>query len=119
MASLFVGRSILKPSTTPTASYAVRDPPPCAGPPNLVGRGLCKASKEVYAAPWRMGPAQEWATETPPIERSDRFLSVSVKTKISFEIIEDTISDGSHCIQQRGSKDLLCKSLVFDSDPLP
>ena len=78
---VFVGRSILKPSTTPTASFAVRDPAPCAGPPNLVGRGLCKASKEVYAAPWRMGPAQEWATETLPIERSDRFLSVGVRQR--------------------------------------
>lgn len=45
----------------------------CAGRIDFSGSGLCRASAEVYAAPWRSSPAQEWENENLPIERSDRF----------------------------------------------
>lgn len=44
----------------------------CAGPIDFSGRGLCKASADVYAAPWRSFPAQEWNKDNLPIEGLDR-----------------------------------------------
>ena len=64
-------KSILKPSaSTRIAGKLVSA---CAGPIDLSGEhGLCEASAEVYAAPWRSFPAQEWANNKLPIERLDR-----------------------------------------------
>ncbi|MCJ1261092.1 hypothetical protein MMC22_000956 [Lobaria immixta] len=64
-------KSILKPSTS--TKIACRPTLACAGPIDYTGKsGLCKASTEVYAAPWRSFPAREWENDKLPIERSDR-----------------------------------------------
>ncbi|MCJ1268649.1 hypothetical protein MMC22_008537 [Lobaria immixta] len=47
----------------------------CAEPISLEGEGLCKASPEVYAAPWRSFPAREWENDKLPIEGLDRCAS--------------------------------------------
>lgn len=66
-------KSILKRSTAtmiPCGPASV-----CAGPIDFSGRGLCRASAEVYAAPWRSLPAQEWDNDKLPIEISDRYVT--------------------------------------------
>ncbi|MCJ1430166.1 hypothetical protein MMC29_008082, partial [Sticta canariensis] len=64
-------KSILKPSAS--TKVAGKPVSACAGPIDFSGEhGLCEASVEVYAAPWRSFPAQEWANDKLPIERLDR-----------------------------------------------
>lgn len=67
-------KSILKPSIpTMIGGKPPKPIPACAGLIDNSGdQDLCEASAEVYAAPWRTFPAQEWAIDKLPIERLDR-----------------------------------------------